>query len=382
MDKYIITEEEQETVKLYTARSLPNNPSERGMKPDAIKVFFWKFLEPLFKVLNEHLGKIESGITNAVSEHDASKIAHEYILKLINDLQVQNVEQGTAITEHYNGVKQALSNLSSEIDGDVGAHDTSKSAHSDIRALINNALEKANNAYNLASGKAKVYPVSDAEEMISLLSDELNIGDKFVIAEAKVPDFTLFAKNYEYDNQENVDDISQENIHTYQFKVGRNYFYDGYLLVPSESGIDTSLFATAIQLQMTEAFLSEMYDEFIQYQDEMAASIGELEPKATVRTETAEAVMLANDTEFNLGLRTSVILNLPVQIPSDYECIVNFRSGATATSFDSPDEIIFTQDDCLDGKLYPVSNRIYEINIKRVGEYIIAKVGACDYAIL
>ena len=47
-----------------------------------------------------------------------------------------------------------------------------------------------------------------------------------------------------------------------------------------------------------------------------------------------------------------------------------------------PDEIIFTQDDCLDGKLYPVSNRIYEINIKRVGEYIIDKVGACDYAIL
>jgi hypothetical protein len=61
---------------------------------------------------------------------------------------------------------------------------------------------------------------------------------------------------------------------------------------------------------------------------------------------------------------------------------VNFRAGATATSFDSPDEIIFNQGDCLDGKLYPVSNRLYEINIKRIGEYIIAKVGACDYAVL
>ena len=379
---YRITDEEQEKVKLYTAKALPDNPTERGMSPATIKKFFYKFLEPLFQVLNSHLGQIEGGITDALSEHDASEIAHDYILNLIRDLQVQNTEQGTAITEHYSGVEQALSNLSSEIDGDVGAHDTSKSAHSDIRALINNVLEKANNAYNLASGKAKVYPVDSAEDMIALLGKEINIGDKFVIAEAKVPDFTLFAKNYEYDNQENVTDISAENIHTYQFKIGRNYFYDGYLLVPSESGIDTSLFATAIQLQKTEALLNEIYDEFTQYQDEMAASIGELEPKATVRTETAEAVMLANDTEFNLGLRTSVILNLPAQIPSDFECIVNFRAGATATSFDSPDEIIFSQDDCLDGKLYPVSNRLYEINIKRVGEYIIAKVGACDYAIL
>ena len=107
-NNYTITEEEQEKIKLYTARALPNNPIDRGMPPDAIKAFFYKFLDPLFQVLNAHLGLIGSGITDALSEHDTSEIAHEYLINLIRDLQTQNAEQGTAITEHYAEVEKSI----------------------------------------------------------------------------------------------------------------------------------------------------------------------------------------------------------------------------------------------------------------------------------
>ena len=235
MDKYIITEEEQETVKLYTARSLPDSPSERGMTPLSIKTFFWKFLEPLFKVLNEHLGKIESGITNAVSEHDAGELAHEYIRKIIKDLQVQVTEL------------KAL-----RVDTDVKSHNISVSAHSDIRQAAASALEKAINAYNLASGKAKIFPVKDVSQMLSQLSEGLNIGDKFVLSDKNVPDFTLFEKNSVSEDAILISDGTE-------FIPGESYLYNGYLLVASESGIDTSLFAKQSdfsQLEKTSTQLS------------------------------------------------------------------------------------------------------------------------------
>jgi hypothetical protein len=57
---------------------------------------------------------------------------------------------------------------------------------------------------------------------------------------------------------------------------------------------------------------------------------------------------------------------------------VNFKTGAISPSFDSNESIIYTQDDTLDGDLYPVANRIYEINIKNVMGALIAVVNATD----
>ena len=60
MSKYIITEDEQNKIKTYTAMSMPDNPSERGMSPSAIKYFFYKYLDVFFKVLNDKYGLIEN----------------------------------------------------------------------------------------------------------------------------------------------------------------------------------------------------------------------------------------------------------------------------------------------------------------------------------
>ena len=373
MDKYIITEEEQETVKLYTARSLPDSPSERGMTPLSIKTFFWKFLEPLFKVLNEHLGKIESGITNAVSEHDVSEIAHEYIRKIIKDLQVQVTEQGTAISQHYTEVEAELKAL--RVDTDVKSHNISVSAHSDIRQAAASALEKAINAYNLASGKAKIFPVKDVSQMLSQLSEGLNIGDKFVLSDKNVPDFTLFEKNSVSEDAILISDGTE-------FIPGESYLYNGYLLVASESGIDTSLFAKQRDFSLLEGIVNDLDIELDNAVRDIENQLSLKESSISVVTETTEKVALKNKTEHNLGLRTSIVLELPTEIPNDFECIVNFRSGTVATAFDSPNTIIFTQDDCYKGVLTPISNRIYEINIKNVNGILIAKVGCADYEVI
>lgn len=57
MSKYEITEDEQNLIRLYTTMKMPNSPSERGMGPEAIKAFFYKYLDAFFKVLN---GKFDS----------------------------------------------------------------------------------------------------------------------------------------------------------------------------------------------------------------------------------------------------------------------------------------------------------------------------------
>ena len=117
-DKYKITEEEQEKIKLYTARALPNNPTERGMPPLAIKAFFYKFLEPLFKVLNDKYSLIEAGDFRSITS--ARYVAPDkYLLNsYVNDISV--IPEGAAyigelkeamtsyLTDEYLGSAEAL----------------------------------------------------------------------------------------------------------------------------------------------------------------------------------------------------------------------------------------------------------------------------------
>ena len=96
---------------------------------------------------------------------------------------------------------------------------------------------------------------------------------------------------------------------------------------------------------------------------------------------TASELVLATHTEYNFGLVTELMVSLP-EDTDGLEAIINFRCGATAASIDMPDEILFQGDDTLDGRIYPITNRLYEINIKKVMGIIIAKVGAVDYEVI
>lgn len=341
MSKQEITAEELNKVLLYTAGALPDNPSERGMSPKAIKAFFYKYISVLVDIINNKFDGVETTRVSGINEHDINELAHNDIRAMLENLIKKDVELGESIS----------SNLETH--------------NSDINALrydLRQISLDVNNAYNLASGKSKIYPVKDIYAMLNNVNDSLNVGDKFVLATENVPDFILFEKD---STGEGAITLSQTDLLLgLELIPGKSYICDGYLFVATESGIDTSLFAKQQEM------------------DEMKAELLTKETKKAFKNETANTVMLSSDTEFNLGLRTSVVLALPEEIPNEFEVIVNFRSGAVATSFDAPNSIVFTQDDCYAGRLTPITNRIYEINIKNVGGVLVGKVGCADYEVV
>ncbi len=373
MNKFIFSDEEISKILLSSPMALPNSPAESGLKGSNIKLFFYDFIRRLMLLLNERYNMIENDTRVLISDHNASSLAHYDIRKMIEYLITRDTELGNAISQHYTEVEAELKTL--RVDTDVKSHNISVSAHSDIRQAAASALEKAINAYNLASGKAKIFPVKDVSQMLAQLSEGLNIGDKFVLSDKNVPDFTLFEKNSVSEDAILISDDTE-------FIPGESYLYNGYLLVASESGIDTSLFAKQRDFSLLEGIVNDLDIELDNAVRDIENQLSLKESSISVVTETTEKVALKNKTEHNLGLRTSIVLELPTEIPNDFECIVNFRSGTVATTFDSPNTIIFTQDDCYKGVLTPISNRIYEINIKNVNGILIAKVGCADYEVI
>ena len=92
--------------------------------------------------------------------------------------------------------------------------------------------------------------------------------------------------------------------------------------------------------------------------------------------------MLEARTEYDLGLQSALTIALPDVIENDYYSILSFRSGANATELSCDEGIYFSGDDCLNGMLYPITKRLYEINVKRVCSLVIAKVSAVDCEVI
>ena len=367
MDKYIFTDEEINKILLHSPMALPSSPASYGLKGSNIKSFFYDYIRQLMLLINDRFILIER-------DNDKS---YEDIGKRIGDLISRDTELGDAIAKHYSDINLAHDDIKAKFSDDLSQHNNDTSAHKKIQFDISEIKTMAQNALNFASGKSKIIPVKDVFEMTTKLDAYLNEGDKFVLSDKNVPDFTLFEKE---STNEKATEFTQTDLlfGNVEFLPGESYLYNGYLLVASESGIDTSLFAKKTDLTVFEQLLEDLGTSL----GNVDTQLTKKEDKLLIKTETAESVTLNNDTEYNLGLRNSIVLNLSEQIPDDYECIVNFRSGTVATKIDSDENIVFTQDDCYQGKLYPVSNRLYEINIKNVSGVLIAKVGACDYAIL
>ena len=375
MNKFIFSDEEISKILLSSPMALPNSPAESGLKGSNIKLFFYDFIRRLMLLLNERYNLIENDTRVSISDHNASSLAHYDIRKMLEDLITRDTELGDAMDQHYTETSQLCEEIIAKIGTDILAHDNDLNAHKQIQFSISEIKSIAQNALNYASGKSKIFPVKDVSQMLAQLSEELNIGDKFVLSDKNVPDFTLFEKNSVSEDAILISDGTE-------FIPGESYLYNGYLLVASESGIDTSLFAKQSDFSLLEQIVNELDIELDNTVRELERQISLKESSINVVTETSEAVTLQNKTEHNLGLRTSIVLELPTEIPNDFECIVNFRSGTVATTFDSPNTIIFTQDDCYKGVLTPISNRIYEINIKNVNGILIAKVGCADYEVI
>ena len=110
--------------------------------------------------------------------------------------------------------------------------------------------------------------------------------------------------------------------------------------------------------------------------------------KFTIQGSVSDNTLLLSektDTRLISAEVSALTLTVPNYISGDYECYLSFKSGETATTLTySAAPIKWVGTDCdSTGDFVPVSNRIYEIGIKNIGNdsegnpVIIARVGAC-----
>ena len=95
-------------------------------------------------------------------------------------------------------------------------------------------------------------------------------------------------------------------------------------------------------------------------------------------TDTPNSIALADNQEYNI---TDVVRTLILDIPytgNTYHSNFCFKSGEPATSLSYPaDSMIWVGDDCdADGAFVPEANTRYEVCVKKVGNDIVARVGA------
>lgn len=342
---YTISDEELNKILLSSPLTLPDSPSSAGMSAGQIKKHFYKFIISLVKKINEKITGIMDGINGSVMAHDTSAISHVDMRNEISSLE--------ASTEALSEVDGALGN---QITSSVSEHNSSTSAHNDIRQAVRDAEDKAQNALTIAQGRSKAVVYDSVSELVTVLAGGLNslsVGDSVYIKEQGEPDFWV-SKKY--------DEVQTSNVPESIF-AGCTLTAGYYELVGFESGVDTSVFAKGADL------------------DALAEVVSGKENARILQTSTGD-VTLDDGKEYDCGTRTSLTLNLPDILPDGYDVIINFISGATATTLDVPENLVFKGDDCSGGHLYPIKNRIYEINIKKICSVPVGVVSSVDYEVI
>ena len=125
-----------------------------------------------------------------------SGIAAENVQGAIDKVyeQVKNIESGGIVTGlkgdkettyRKGNVNLTPANIGAEPSGAVNAHNTSGTAHSDIRTAVTNAQNKANSAYSLAEGRAKAVSFDTVAAMTTALKaaakTDYKVGDNIFI---------------------------------------------------------------------------------------------------------------------------------------------------------------------------------------------------------
>lgn len=343
---YTITDEELNSVLLSSPFTLPDSPTGAGMSAGQIKKHFYKFIISLVKKINEKLSDIYNDEDSFVSEHNLSDSAHTDIREILSSLE-DAVEALSAVD----------TTLGNQITSSISEHNLSASAHDDIRQAVSTADSKAQNALVIAQGRSKAVVYDSVSALVTALTgglDSLCVGDSVYVKGQGEPDFWVSRK---YDAVQTSD--IPESI-----SAGCTLTAGYYELVGFESGVDTSVFAKDADL------------------DALAEVVSGKEEARSMETASAGTVALNDGKEYDCGARTSLILNLPEALPDGYDVILNFISGATATTLDAPENLVFKGDDCSDGHLYPIKNRIYEINIKKVCSVPVGVVSSVDYEVI
>lgn len=208
--KYIITEEEINQILLHSPYALSTNPARDGLSGEQVKRYFYDFIPVLAEKLNSKMVDVE----NEMNEHKSSE-----------------------------------------------------DSHGDIRGAVDGAMEKATQAYDLATGKSKVHIYPDYKFLFYDLNSEkakenLNIqkGDIILVAQKNAPDFIVYSidgsvpSNSEGTNISTIE-VRDENVATVEPSPSKAYYFNKsrIAIIGIESGIDTSVFATKDELEAVES---------------------------------------------------------------------------------------------------------------------------------
>ena len=110
---------------------------------------------------------------------------------------VTGVKGGAEGTYRTGNVNITAENIGAEPTGAINSHNSSNSAHSDIRSAISNTQTRADNAYALAEGKANGTSYANIQAFItafnSLAKTIHKVGDAIYIQTIGVPDFWVYS---------------------------------------------------------------------------------------------------------------------------------------------------------------------------------------------
>lgn len=370
-EKFKLTNEEITEVILHSPYSLADSPASLGQRATQIKKYFYNYIYTLAKKINLHLGEIENAI--------------EYCNDLISDLEIREAELGSYIGAQvlaHNDAETSHPDIREKILKTIATHNQGVASHMDIREKMRELEALSETSYALASGRSQVYTFDDVAEMLEHIdaNEKISLGDVFLIADPHSPDFTVFGVGEQMREQDIELSYSLVSSGEIVPVAQKSYFVGGIRLISTEGNLETSCLAKKDELDRIEdelyAYIEKNDNALDMYERELANK----EPSLVKQQSSEEIVPIFKGNEYNLGLRNELVLS--VEHENGFEAIVNFRSGADATTLDAPASLIFQGDDCVDGVLYPISNRIYEISIKEVLGVLIAKVGACDYEVI
>ncbi len=377
-NKYKITEEEINQTILHSPYSLADSPSSAGLKAKQIKKYFYEFIRFFANKINIHFDDLGQTLENYDEISSASK--------KIPDLMEKDKELGNQIESllsTHNSSKDAHPYIREKINSDIRVHNGSLISHADIRSTLKEILDKLDVAYSLASGKSRVYSCEDAISVLETLKNNtICKGDLLLVADPTTPDFTVFETGL-FSPPDGVIALEYYSVANgeFTFEVGKSYYYKGVRMIASQGTLETNLLAKNEDLEALEKDFWQ-FKEMIESRADEADEALLLKENSLIKVESsANAISLGKNVEYILGLISSLSLVLPEETEG-MESIVNFRTGAGAPSFDAPSELVFSGDDCLGGRFYPVSHRIYEINVKEVLGILTARVGATDYEVI
>ena len=209
-NKYQLTQEEINKILRRSPYSLGSSPAESGLGAEQIKRYFYDFIYYMAENLNLHLKDVG---TDLVALEEGSRALQREVEELLTN--------------------------------ELRAHVTNSDAHPDIREAADGASALAQAAYNLASGKSKVYiNTSFGFAVMELQNESLKHGDFIMVIDKGCPDFVVVDRCNFGDAAIEIDPVDLANGNLPSPQVGGRYRLNGIdlELLAIESGIDTGSF--------------------------------------------------------------------------------------------------------------------------------------------